>query len=168
MWHATSTQVNQGDFHLLMVESQIGNVTFGPSFGHNLYKTILDIYVQRDFQWYNKLFNPMSFDLCNRPLKIRKCIGTLTPKLWECEGSFLHISYIPRSMKCDLRISLLAPTFANLRLSHKPKTKTTTRKMKIYKRWFIPLILHMHNDWKWHGMSKIGIESPLKQIEHKN
>jgi hypothetical protein len=24
------------------------------------------------------------------------------------------------------------------------------------------LILHMQNDWRWHGMSKIGIDSPLK------
>jgi hypothetical protein len=31
--------------------------------------------------------------------------------------------------------------------------------MKIYKRWFDPLVLHMHDDWKWHGMLKIKIES---------
>jgi hypothetical protein len=37
MLHATFTQVNQSDFLLLVVESQIGNLTPGPSLGHNLY-----------------------------------------------------------------------------------------------------------------------------------
>ncbi len=36
MWHATCTQVNQGTFQLLMVESQIGSLISNPSFGHNL------------------------------------------------------------------------------------------------------------------------------------
>jgi hypothetical protein len=36
MWHATWTQVNHGDFGLLMVMSQFGTLTLGPSFGHNL------------------------------------------------------------------------------------------------------------------------------------
>jgi hypothetical protein len=35
MWHATYTQVNKGNFRLLMVKSQIGSLTLGPSFGHN-------------------------------------------------------------------------------------------------------------------------------------
>jgi hypothetical protein len=51
MWHATCTQGNQGDSWLLVVESQIANLTLGPSFGHNLcfkypngpYEHILDI-----------------------------------------------------------------------------------------------------------------------------
>ncbi len=36
MWHATCTQVNQGDFLFLVVGSQIGTLTPSPSFGHNL------------------------------------------------------------------------------------------------------------------------------------
>jgi hypothetical protein len=36
MWHITWTQVNQGDFWLLMVRSQIGKLTPDPSFDHNL------------------------------------------------------------------------------------------------------------------------------------
>jgi len=36
MSHATCTYVNQGDYWLLMVGSQIGTLTFDPSFGHNL------------------------------------------------------------------------------------------------------------------------------------
>jgi hypothetical protein len=33
------------------------------------------------FQWYNELLNPMSFDPCNRPLKIRESIETPTFKV---------------------------------------------------------------------------------------
>jgi hypothetical protein len=89
MWHATCTQVNRGDSWLLVVGNQIANLTPGPSFGHNLCfnypngscKPILDIYVPRFFQWYKELFNPMSFDPYNHPLKIRKSIGTPIPKV---------------------------------------------------------------------------------------
>ncbi len=70
MWHNTCTQVNQGDSWLLIVESQIDSLTLIFSFGYNLCfnysngsrKTILDVYISRTFQWYDKLFNPMSFD----------------------------------------------------------------------------------------------------------
>jgi hypothetical protein len=55
IWHATCTQVNQGNSRLLVVGNQIGNLTPNPSFGHNLCfrfsngscKPILDIYVPR-------------------------------------------------------------------------------------------------------------------------
>ncbi len=58
--HATCTQGNQGDSRLLVVRSQIANLTFGFSFGHNMCfkcphgtcKPILDIYVPKYFQWY--------------------------------------------------------------------------------------------------------------------
>jgi hypothetical protein len=36
MWHNTYTKVKQGDFWLLVVRSQISNLIFGSSFGHNL------------------------------------------------------------------------------------------------------------------------------------
>jgi hypothetical protein len=36
MLHATYKKLNQGNFRLLMVGSQIGNLTLSPSFGHNL------------------------------------------------------------------------------------------------------------------------------------
>jgi hypothetical protein len=89
MWHITFMQGNQGNFWLLVVGSQIGNLTPDLSFGHNLCfkysngscKTILNIYVPRSFQWYKELFNPMNFYLCNCPLKIQESIGTPTPKV---------------------------------------------------------------------------------------
>ncbi len=35
-WHTTFTQGNQGNYRLLVVGSQIGNLTFDPSLGNNL------------------------------------------------------------------------------------------------------------------------------------
>ncbi len=89
MLHDTFTQINQGDSWLLVVRSQIGNLTSGPSFGHNLcfnypngsYKPIIEIFIPRVFQWYKELFSPMSFNSCDCLLMIREFTGTPTPKM---------------------------------------------------------------------------------------
>jgi len=89
IWQATCTQGIRVNFRLLVVGSQIANLTPDPSFGHSLCfrcpngscEPILDIYVSIYFQWYKKLFNPLGFDPCNRSLNIRESIGTLTPKV---------------------------------------------------------------------------------------
>jgi hypothetical protein len=89
MWHATCTQIKQGGSWLLVVKSQIGNLTPHPSFGHNLCfkypnrscEPILSIYVPRCFLWYKELFSPMIFNPYNYPLNIRKSIGIPTPKV---------------------------------------------------------------------------------------
>jgi hypothetical protein len=89
MWHATCMQGNQGNSRLLVVGSQIGNLTPDLSFGHNLCfknpngscELISKIYVLRAFQWYKKILNPMSFDPYNRLLKIWEFIKTRTPKV---------------------------------------------------------------------------------------
>jgi hypothetical protein len=60
MSHATRTQGNLFDSRLLVVGSQIANLTPDPSFGHNLSfkcsngpcEPILDIYVSISFHWY--------------------------------------------------------------------------------------------------------------------
>jgi hypothetical protein len=100
MWHAIYTQGSQGNSQILVVESQIDNLTSGPSFGHNLcfnypngsYKPILDIYVPRTFQWYKRIFNPMCFDPWNFSLKIRESIWTSIPKV----GTHLEVwGFIP-------------------------------------------------------------------------
>jgi len=103
MWHATWTQINQGNYWFLVVESQIANLTPDLSFGHNLCfkysnessEPILDIYVPRSFQWYNYFFNKMSFYPYDFPLKIWKSIGSpfkVQFSKWEpileCVGSF--------------------------------------------------------------------------------
>ncbi len=87
--HTTCMQVNLGDSRLLVVGSQIVNLTPSLFFGYNLWikcsnrscELILDIYVPKDFQWYKEVFNPMGFDLFNCFLKIQKSIGTPTPKM---------------------------------------------------------------------------------------
>ncbi len=95
-----------------MVESQIANLTFDPSFSHTLCfrypngscELILDIYVLRAFQWYKKLFNLMCFDPCNGPLKIWEFITTSTLKMGVHLGVWGFIfshSCILGSMKCD-------------------------------------------------------------------
>jgi hypothetical protein len=87
-----------------MVGSQIGNLTFGPSFGHKLCfkysngscKPILDIYIPKYFQKHKKLFNPKGFDPCNRSLKIWESIGTPTPKVGTHLGVWRSIpSHFP-------------------------------------------------------------------------
>jgi hypothetical protein len=100
MWHATCTQGNWGDSWFLMVESQIGNLTPDPFFGHNLcfknpngsWEPILDIYIPRAFQWYNELLNPIGFVPYNCSLKIQKSIGTPTPKVGAHLGVWGFIS----------------------------------------------------------------------------
>jgi len=89
MWHATYMQGNQGDFWLLMVGSQIHNLTPSPFFGHNFCfkypngscKLILDIYIVKAFQWYKELANLMGFDSYNYSLKSWESIRTPTPKV---------------------------------------------------------------------------------------
>jgi hypothetical protein len=89
MWQATYTQWSRVDSWLLVVGSQIANLTIGLSFRHNLClncpnescKPILNIYISIIFQWYNELFNPLGFNPCNRFLKIQKSIRTLTPNM---------------------------------------------------------------------------------------
>jgi hypothetical protein len=89
MSHTTCIQGSQGDSWLLVVGSQIANLTLNPSFGYNLCvkcsngscESILDVKVPRAFQWYKELINSMSFEFYNRSLKIWESIGTLTPKV---------------------------------------------------------------------------------------
>jgi hypothetical protein len=88
MSHAICTHRNRVDSRLLVVGSQIANLTPNPSFGHNLCfrcpnrrcEPILDIYVPRSFHWYKEL-NSLSFDPYNRPLNIQESTGTPTPNL---------------------------------------------------------------------------------------
>jgi hypothetical protein len=82
-------QGNRVDSWLLVVESQITNLTPSPFFGHNLcfkrpnesWEPILHIYVSRTFQWYKEIFNPLSFDPYNRPLKMWESMRILAPKM---------------------------------------------------------------------------------------
>jgi len=108
------------DSRLLVVRSQTGSSTPGPSFGHNLCfrcpnepsELISDIYAPIAFQWYKERHNLLRFDPCNHSLKFRKSIGTPSPKVGVALGVWVFIpshsltlSCIPRSMWCDSRAS---------------------------------------------------------------
>jgi hypothetical protein len=122
MWHVTCTQGSQGDSWLLMVGSQIGNLTPDPSFGHNLCfnhpnescEPILNTFMFQEF--FNDIKNfwtqwvwPMRY------FKIQESIGTTTPKMgvhlkvWRYSLTF---SFTLMNMKCDYWASLLARTLA--------------------------------------------------------
>jgi hypothetical protein len=108
MLHATCTQGNQINSKLLMVRSQIGNLTLDLSFGNNLCfkcpngscELILDIYILITFQLYKEIFNPLDFDPCNRSLKFRESIGTPNSQSGSSLGSVrvhsLTLSFTPR------------------------------------------------------------------------
>jgi len=125
MSHTICTHGNRVDSWLSMVGSQIINLTSGPSFGHNLCfkcpngqcEPISDIYVPRTFNWYKELFKPLSFDPCNRPLKIWESNGSLTPKvklLWDVRVHSLTPFHTPRSMLCDSRLPSRPATLQTL------------------------------------------------------
>jgi hypothetical protein len=136
MWHDTCTQGNLGDYWLLVVESQIGNLIPDLSFSHNLCfknpnrscEPILDIYIPRNLQWYKELLNSMGFDLCNRPLKIQKSIKNPTPKVGAHLGVWGFIPSLLHSQEHEMWFldSLLLRTFASPCFGWKPKAKVTT------------------------------------------
>jgi hypothetical protein len=121
-----------------MVRNQIDNLTFGPSFGHNLCfkysngscKPILNIYVSRNFQWYKELFNPMSFWFVQSPsndLGIHRDSNSQNGSTLGSVGvHFLAFLNTLRSMKCGSWASFLAHTFASFCLSCEPKAKVAT------------------------------------------
>ncbi len=82
MLQVTFTQGNRIDSWLVVVGSQIANLTPGLSFGHNLclrclngqYEPIWNIYTSIAFQWYKELFKARIFDPCNCALKIQESI----------------------------------------------------------------------------------------------
>jgi len=120
MWHGPCSLINRVDSRLLVVGSQIGNSTPGPSFGHNLCfrhpneqcEPILEIYISRAFQWYKECHKTLRFDPYNRSLKFRESTGTPSPKVgvalgvWVFTPSYsLTLSNTPGSMWCDSRAS---------------------------------------------------------------
>jgi hypothetical protein len=82
MLHVACMQGNWVDSWLLVVGSQIANLTPDLSFDHNLCfrfpngrcEPNLDIYVSIGFQWYKERFTMRNFDPFNHALKIRESI----------------------------------------------------------------------------------------------
>jgi len=132
MLHIIYMHRNRVDSWLLVVGSQIANLTLGLSFGHNLCfrspngqcEPILDINIPRAFQWYKELLKPLSFDPCNCPLKIWESTGTPTPKVelpWGVRVHSLTPSHTPRSMLCDSRLPSWLATLQTLALVASPR-----------------------------------------------
>jgi hypothetical protein len=132
MLPAICTHGNWVDSQLLVVESQIANLTLDPSFSHNLCfrcpngqcEPILDIYVPRAFQWYKYFLKPLSFDAFNRPLKIWESTGTPTPKVelpWGVRVHSLTPSHTPGTMLCDFRLPSWFATLQTLALVTSPR-----------------------------------------------
>ncbi len=118
MLHVVWRKVNRVDSWLFLVESQTGNLTPSPPFGHNLCfrcpneqcKPILNIYVPRSFQWYKGRHKPLSFDPWNYSLKFCESTGTPSPKVGVALGvwgfTLSHFSTLPRVCDVTLRLSL--------------------------------------------------------------
>jgi hypothetical protein len=135
MLQATYMQGNWVDSLLLVVESQIVNLTLDLSFGHNLCfrcpngwcEPILDIYVPRSFQWYKERFKPLRFDRCNRLLRIWEFTRTPTPKVEPLGGVRVpHTLSHSQEYVVWLPVSFLARNLANPCLGHEPKARVTT------------------------------------------
>jgi acyl-CoA synthetase (AMP-forming)/AMP-acid ligase II len=144
MSHTNWTWGNWVDSWLLVVGSQIANLTFGLSFGHNLCflcpngscEPIFDIYVLIALQWYKKLFESMGFDPCNFSLKIWESIWDSNSHNGSSLGSVrvhsLTLFYTLGSMRCDSRASFLARNLASHCFGRKPKARVATSSMNMY------------------------------------
>jgi hypothetical protein len=90
------------DSQLLVVGSQIANLTPGPSFAHNLggrypngqWEAIFGIYALRPFQWHQEYLNARCFGPCCRTLNIRESQRTPNPQLWKCWDSPPHLAKV--------------------------------------------------------------------------
>ncbi len=88
------------DSRLLVVGSQTGNLTPGPSFAHNLgyrcqngqCEAIFDMYASRTFQWHQEHLNARCFGPRCRAINIRESRRTPNPQLWKCWASPPHLA----------------------------------------------------------------------------
>jgi hypothetical protein len=88
------------DSRLFVVGSQIGSLTPGLSFAHNLgYRcpngqgeAIFVIYASRPFQWNQEHLNARCFGPFCRALNIRESRRTSNPQLWKCWASPPHLA----------------------------------------------------------------------------
>jgi len=104
--HFTCTHWNRDYSWLLVVGSQIVNLTPGPSFDHNLCcrcpngscEAILDIYTSRPFQQYQERPNARCFGPCNHALSFRESHRTPKSHFRECVNGDLTT---PSKWGCD-------------------------------------------------------------------
>jgi len=118
MSHVVWKQRNRVDSWFFLVRSQIGSLTLGPSFGHNLCfkclneqcEPILDIYVSRAFPWYKERHKPLSFEPSNCSLKFWESTGTPSLKVGVALGVWVftpsHFLTLPGVCDVTLRLPL--------------------------------------------------------------
>ncbi len=110
------------DSRLLVVGSQTGSLTPGPSFAHNLgwrcpngqCEAIFDIYASRTFQWHQEHPNARCFGSCCRALNIRESRRTPNPQLWKCWDSPPHLAKVGLRHICPLYIVVKYINFPNI------------------------------------------------------
>jgi hypothetical protein len=136
--HAACMQGNRVDSWLLVIGSQIVNLTPGFSFGHNLCfrcwnewcEPILDIYISIAFQWYNDLFKLMGFNPCNCVLAIQESIWDSNFHNGSCLGSVrvcsLTLFALPRVCDVTRGSPLLACNLTTPCLGRKRKARVMT------------------------------------------
>ncbi len=138
MWHATCMQVNWVDSRFLMVGSQTVNLTPDPSFEHNLCFRCPNGSCEPISHIYSF---PMSFDPCNRSLRIRKSTRTPTPKvgvplrMWGFIPS--HSFTFPRAWNVTPRFPSWPTLLQALCLGREPKARVATLP------YFLLLLLHL-------------------------
>jgi hypothetical protein len=106
MSHSTCTHQGQVDSWLLMVESQIANLTPSLFYVHNLcykylngsYEVIFNIYTSSPFQRYKEHLKARCFDPYNRTLSFWESWRTSKSPFWECE---CH-PHTPSKWGCDI------------------------------------------------------------------
>jgi hypothetical protein len=100
--HSPSARRERLDSWLLVVGSQTGNLTLGPSFAHNLgcrcpndqCKAIFGIYASRPFQWHQEHPNARCFGPCCRALNIRESRRTPNPNFFQVLGFPPHLAKV--------------------------------------------------------------------------
>ncbi len=130
MSYAICMQGNRKDSWLLVVRSQIGNLTPDPSFGHNL---CLSVQMGHASPFQTSKFQELSNDIRN---SLIQWVLTFAMALWK-------LSYTPKSMRCDSRASLLARTLTSPCLGCEPKARVATHFAKVIER------LKMMNKYTW-------------------
>ncbi len=111
--HSTYTHRRRVDSRLLVVGSQIANLTPSLSLAHNLCskypngscEDIFGIYTSRPFQQYKEHFKARCFDPYNGALSFQESRRTLKSPFRECE---CHL-HTPSKWGCDKTIPLFDP-----------------------------------------------------------
>ncbi len=138
--HSTWTHRGRVDSRLLVIGSQIANLTPSLSFCHNLCcrcpngscEPIFDIYTLIAFQWHKELFEARSFDSCNRALKIWESFRDSNSQHGWSLGSVkvhsLTLFALPRACEVTLESSSWPATLQPPCLGHEPKARVATTK----------------------------------------